>query len=575
MHLNERIPGPLIAAAMLLIALTAQAAPGPAIPEGKKLLAFASNTVEPSYLRKHIADLEKLPLDGMVISVYADGWKGGRSGQEDRWFSGAALRREDFRQAVDDLKATPFRRFTDNFINFSTTVRTSPPPGTSADDPTLERNLDWFDPAWSGIAANAAVAAWIAHEAGFKGLFLDVEPYGGGRGIWRYPFDYQRYAAYAKESGQQLRTLEECIAQVRQRGREMMAAMAAVYPDITIVVIPNMTASELTEAFVQGMNDRRGRATLIDGGEGAYPSITHAEFVGARQQAESAHQRAGLSGSVECALGLWIDVNPDQYGGWRSEPTDFHANYRSPADLENSLYAALTVADRYVWLFVWHPDVWWTPVDPPRRMDQQCKRCPHERVPTAYLNALKNCRQPHDLDWSPAAAAGRFVWIDDVVLVEGTKIVEGATNLLKNGGMENWQTADASPADWIASGQGIAIVKDDARRKSGNYAARLTTMHPRGHVMIDHTLSAAPHAGKDVTLGAWVWSDMPEVGDAQILDFVDGRHEVASSAGHPGDGQWHLLTVTKTIRPSATGDFKLRVGATVPYLPGGARAAGR
>ena len=552
----------------LSVVAGARAAPGPAIPDAKKLIAFASNTVEPNYLREHVADVEKLPLDGMVISVYADDWKGGRSGQEDRWFSGTTFKREDFRQAVADLKATPFRRFTDNFINFCATVRAAVPPGAGVDDPAF-RNVDWFDPAWSGIAANAAVAAWISKEANFKGLFLDVEPYGGGRGAWGKPFDYQNYVEHAKKAGQPVRSLAECTAQVRRRGREMMEAITAVYPDITIVVIPNMTASPLAEAFVQGLNDGRGKATFIDGGEGAYPSIIHAEFSAVRQQAESSHERAGLRGSVECALGVWIDVNPDQYGGWHTQPSEFDKNYRTPSDLENSLYAALTVADRYVWLFVWHPDQWWTPVDPPRRM-QQCKLCPHEKVPHAYLAALRNCRQPHDLDWSPPAAAQRFVWIDDVTLVEGDKIAEGATNLLTNGGMENWAEADAQPAGWIATGQGIAIVKDQSRSRSGN-SARLTTTSPRGHVMIDQTLDATPYRGKALTLGAWVRSDMAETGDAQILDFVDGRHEVASSTGHPGDGQWHLLTVTKTIRPNATGEFKVRVGATVPYLTRGSR----
>ena len=81
---------------------------------------------------------------------------------------------------------------------------------------------------------------------------------------------------------------------------------------------------------------------MIDGGEGAYPSIIHSEFSAVRQQAESAHQRAGFGGSVEYALGLWIDVNPDQYGGWHTAPAELDKNYRSPADLENSLYAALT-----------------------------------------------------------------------------------------------------------------------------------------------------------------------------------------------------------------------------------------
>ena len=110
--------------------------------------------------------------------------------------------------------------------------------------------------------------AWLAKEAGFKGLFLDVEHYAGSLGPWggKHIFDYE--ACPRKDT----HTLEEVAAQIQLRGRELMQAVSQAYPDITIIIIQNTGwgRSNLVEFFVRGMLEARGRATIIDGGEGGY-----------------------------------------------------------------------------------------------------------------------------------------------------------------------------------------------------------------------------------------------------------------------------------------------------------------
>jgi hypothetical protein len=557
MDVRSRIVVCLLVAAITLICGAVCAEPGPPISKSKKIIGWACNTVEPSYLRQYVRDIEQLPIDGIVISVYADNWTGRRTGQEERWFGGRRLPREDFKQVVADMKATRFRRLKDNFINFGFTAR-----GAANE---AEANLDWFDPNWSTIAENGATAAWITREAGFKGLYMDIEAYGEGLGNWRYPFDYYKYVEF---SGDKSRTYAQYAQQAQKRGREWMKAVTAVYPTITIVMIEGTGwgRSDLLDPFVRGMLEERGKATIIDGGESGYSMITRSEFVGLKE-AGAGYHKDPLYKPIQQAFGVWVDPTPDQYGGWHTDPADFDKNYRTPSDFENTLYGALTTSDKYVWLFVWHPDVWWNPKVRPRPLEHQCKLCPHKEVPAAYIQALRDCRKPHDLDWAPAFAADRFVCFDDAVLAEGTTISEGSVNLLKNGGFEAWSSGpNASPDAWVASGQSPVVAQEGARVKSGASSARITSTLIQAHVFFDQRIPVGNLAGKTVTLGAWVWSAVAESGDLQILDYFGATHDVGSSDGHPGDGQWHWLTATKTIRPEATGEICLRLSGRMPFI---------
>ncbi len=538
---------------------------GGPIPSKKKLIGFAVNAVEPAYLKQHAGEMERvLPLDGLVISVYPDDWGDKKTGQEGMFFGGRRLTREDFQRTAADLKATLFKRFTDNFIQVETAAR-----GSAITGKVEDGNLDWFDPNWRVIAENGAVAAWIAKEAGFKGLFLDVEEYTGALGPWKNIFNY------SVRPDKDKRTPADVEAQVRRRGREWMEAVGAVYPDITIIIIQNTGwgRANMVEPFVKGMLEGRGRARLIDGGEGGYSMITREEFARLK---ESAHRTDKLFKPLEYAFGVWVDYFPEKFGGWHTDPAKFDKNYRSPSELENTLYGALTESDCYVWLFVWHPDVWFNPTVRPRPMPSQCVLCPHKKVPEAYLEALENCRKPHDLNWAPAIQQGRFAYFDDAVLVEGDQIRAGAKNLLKNPGFEKWSgTPNRFPDGWTVAGQGVEILQERKLVKSGRCSARLTTGLLQGHVIIDQYVPAKQFAGKTITLGAWILTSVKDAAGVNILDFVGSTHEVNSlgSGDNPGDGQWHFVTATKTIRPDATGEVRLRLSFQVPYVKGGVKSA--
>ena len=543
----------------------------------KKIIGFAPDRVDTAYLREHVAAIEQLPLDGLILTVHDDNWMGRKDKRNSLWFGGVPYARKDFTNTIATLKATKFNRFTDNFMDLPVTVSKEPFIAGSgklmAAPPSCRfANIDWFDKDWARVAENGAVAAYVAREGGLKGLLIDVEAYGGGGGLWKFPFLYEEYRKECEAAGIRAHSAEECIAKVRQRGQEFMAAIGEVYPDITIIFIQNTgwTGQEMVRSFVKGMLERRGAATLIDGGEGGYPLVTYKGFARLREAAEGAHQSDEVFRPLQYGFGVWVDHKPRNHGGWHTDPADFHKNYRTPEELENTLHGALTAADRYVWLYIWHPQVWYNPhVRQKGKLAlqaKQCQLCPHAEIPKEYLDAIRNCRKPHDLTWAPKLRADRFVYFDESVLVEGGGISAERKNILENPGLEQWSSVQSpAPVGWIVSGQGPVAAREEKILKSGKCSARLTTELLQGHVFIDQHIPVARLAGKTVTFGSWIKTSLKDVAGVQILDLADGNWDV-TGGGHPGDGQWHLAAATKTIRPNATGNVRFRLSAHIPYL---------
>ena len=569
-------------AAIVLVAWCSDAGLAQADPDlaAKKIIGFNPGRVDTAYLRRYVSEIETLPIDGLMISARPNNWMGRADKRNLMWFGGARFTRQDFSQAVADLKATRFKRFTDNFLDFPTTVNKDPfiaGSGKLMPAPPSYRfaNIDWFDDGWSQVAENGAVAAYVAKEGGLKGLLIDVESYGDGGGVWKFPFLYESYRQECVALGITPRSAADCVAMVHRRGREFVAAITAVYPDITIIFIQNTgwSGGNLVKPFVKGMLERRGRASLIDGGEGGYPLITYKEFAKLRETAESSHRADEVFRPLQYGFGIWVDRTPNEYGGWHTDPADFHRNYRSPLELENTLYGALAASDRYVWLYVKHHQLWYNPdarlKENIKAQVKACRLCPHLEIPQAYLDAMRNCRKPHDLNWTPELQEDRFAYFDDAALVEGNEVAATARNILDNPGFEKWAGKRTSPPEsWIVTGQGAVILREEGFVKSGKYSARLTTELLQGHVIIDQHIPAAPLAGRTVTLGAWIRTSLKDVAGVQILDFAQGMWDVAGG-GHPGDGEWHFVTVTKAIRPDATGKVRLRLSAHIPYLKAG------
>jgi hypothetical protein len=529
---------------------------GPPISDEKKIIGFAGIVMSPAYLRERIVDVERMPFDGLVFTVYGNDWKYRKTGQEHLFFGGHRYQPGDFSNDLADLKATKFTRFTDNFIHIQTSARGSATTGNPKDG-----NLDWFDPAWDGIVQNGALVAKLAKDAGFKGFFLDVEDCPGSLGPWegKHIFNYEVYPYKNKH------TREAFCAQMQLRGRQYMQAVVEAYPDITIVMLQNTGWGKEDQLgfFVRGMLEARGNATIIDGLERGYEKVTRKELVGLRRMAESGQPKEKLFEAIQYAFGLWVDPHPNRYGGWHTEdPAEFY----SPNEWENALYGALTETDKYVWMFTVHGAVWYTPFVRPIPMANNCQLCEHPKVPDAYVQAIINARNPHDLDWSPKIGAERWFYIDEAVLVEGDKITGDQPNLLENPGFEQWTDAPNSPpVAWDLNGHDPLIRSEDTHVKGGKHSVALSVGGIQGHTMVQKSIPAEDYAGKTITLGAWMRSTAESETCVQILDFVRGSHTTSTGAVE-GDGKWHYITTTKTIRPDATGLIVLRLSQWMPLL---------
>ena len=173
--------------------------------ETKKLIEFGWDEPDTGFLRQHLAEMEKTPFDGCVFHAdfeRADGRKG--SFTWDSW-STNAFTEADLKKPFDDLKALRPSRFKHSFLRFNTTPA----------------NLDWFDD-HSAVLNNARLAARLARAGQCPGLLFDIEQYNAPL------FDYR------KQRDAKTKSWEVYAAQVRQRGREVMEAFQAGYPDLTV-----------------------------------------------------------------------------------------------------------------------------------------------------------------------------------------------------------------------------------------------------------------------------------------------------------------------------------------------------
>jgi hypothetical protein len=317
----------------------------------KKLLAYGVDWPAIEYTKNHIGAMEKSPFDGVVLrSIY-------------HLFSKKKMPAETMKTAIRDLKATPFNRFTDNFLN----LRTIP---VYANDKTDKGyHGDWFDGEWwDVILHNAKASATVAREGGLKGIMFDPEAYHGNP--WKY--GVQKYRA--------TKSFEEYTAKVRERGREMIKAINSVYPEITFITIfsTSWTAWEMAEknisieestsglmpCFIDGIIEAATpQTTIIDGFELAYTFTEYQQFVDAADLI--VHGSAHLS------------TIPDEYKKTMKVGFGLSQGHVTPQELGSNIRCAYTLADGYVWLWSDHATNWW-----------------EGRVVQAYADAVINNKRP-------------------------------------------------------------------------------------------------------------------------------------------------------------------------------------
>lgn len=340
-------------------------------PAEKKLIEFGWDEPDTAFMRKHVDQFEQSPFDGCVFHVNyrkPDGKTG--SFTWDSW-SKQAFALADVQQAIDDLKNAHFKRFKHNFLRFNTTPA----------------DIDWFDD-HSTVINNARLAARIARESGCPGLLFDIEQYNGP------------LFNYGKQRDKDKKNWDEYAAQVRKRGREVMAAFQEGYPDLVVFLtfgycLPwaesNRDKTKLALAdygllapFMDGMVEAaKGKTKIVDGCELAYGYRKPEHFTDSY-----AMMREGVMPIVpdpksyrrvlSCSFGLWLDYNWRKEG-WNAD--DPSKNVHTPESFEVLVRNALRTADEYVWIYSETPR-WWSDEGKPIKL------------PPAYDAALRKARQP-------------------------------------------------------------------------------------------------------------------------------------------------------------------------------------
>ena len=329
----------LIAASLLMRAASAEEAtvPLPA-PVSKKLIEWGWDSPTADYLRKHIVQMEARPFDGVVINpTDSRGIKIVWSMWGRQKFAGS-----DFDPMVKDLLNTPFKSFTDRFIRVNVT------PG----------DVDWLDDEAFGIVVNNfAIMARAAKNSRCKGFMFDLEQYKS------LPFNYEKVRAKHDAPASDYKR------KVRERGRELIQAIANEFPDI-VIIFPWMNAAyqwappkyQLLPAFLDGILDKAPEsARLIDGTERAYYSKSSAEletlYKGSRSTlAEYSSQPDLYARKISVGLGLWLDAVTKDKKSWSAENSS--QNYFTPDEFRQSAAHALRLTDQYVWIYSEKLD-WW------------------------------------------------------------------------------------------------------------------------------------------------------------------------------------------------------------------------
>ena len=330
-------------------------------PRKKKLIEYGVDYPSIEYTKRHIHKMEQAPFDGVVLRWSAD-IDGKSIDCTHTFFRKAKFPPQAVRTAVDDLKATPFHRFTDNFLNLRII------PGAPPNSP--DYHGDWFDDElWQFIVHNAKAAATVAKEGGLKGILLDTEAYHGN------PWNYTVQKHHEDKS------FKDYADKTRQRGRQVIKAINSVYSDITFIIImaTSYTAQDvlrgekvpletsgysLLPSFIDGIIEASTpQTTLIDGYESAYPLTEYPQFVDAR--ALMTTESAALS------------AIPGQYQKKMRVGFGLSTGHVTADELKNTLRYACTFAHEYIWIWSAHNTNWW-----------------EGDVPTGYADVLANYSKP-------------------------------------------------------------------------------------------------------------------------------------------------------------------------------------
>lgn len=299
-------------------------------------------------LLQHLRQMDKSPYDGVMLQLQGKD-DAGNNIQMTSTFSKVPWKLRWFQSSIDVLKAARSPQLTDNFIRLEAN------PG----------NVDWFDDAgWNVIINHWRIAAEVAKECGVKGIMFDPERY-----TINAPFDYNSQLQHEKYSFTQYQ------AKVRQRGKEVINAVAQVDPNLTIFDFfmftdaGTMTAAQssdpavsleangaynLSSAFINGWLDAAPPTmTFVDGCEPAYSYDSELDYLRTANFIRNTalnliapENRNKYKTQVQAAFAFYLDayVNPPG-SSWYIPPL----SGSRVAALQTNLNYAAQATDQYIW----------------------------------------------------------------------------------------------------------------------------------------------------------------------------------------------------------------------------------
>jgi hypothetical protein len=291
---------------------------------------------------KNIDYIESLPFDGMVVDVPVS-WQ---------VMEGKPLNYDDIYGPWLAPLEGKFKKFTHNFLRAQINN-----PGDVFDDTK-----------WNITIENWRLLARATRQAGFVGIFFDNEEY------------FKPWLDFPEDYTNPTRSVTEYQAQAQLRGRQIMQAVTAEFPDVDVLFLHGPYISEpktpsyvkknqvadadsyelsgpLFVGFLEGAGDR---ATIIDGGE-VYQYRTQEDF----QRSYDWRKYGMASAETNSAFippalrAQWPNRVSISYGVYNQTwPTP--QDQMNPTIMKSTLANALQRADDYVWFYA-EKDTWFVP----------------------------------------------------------------------------------------------------------------------------------------------------------------------------------------------------------------------
>ncbi len=324
-----------------------------AVAEGQK--PDRKNLMTTKYIKDNVEMLEKsIPGSGIIIRFTTDAAKcEGTPVNINAIFGGKKIKYEYFKDDIENLKSTKFKKLTDNFIGLTVS------PG----------NVDWFDDAaWDIVCNNHKVIARVAKDSGMVGLKFDIEEYHKNT-MWQF-------------NPKKGKTLAETHAKIRQRGQEFGKALFSEFPDMEMLCYwwISLTrhkndrnrpaeAEYMVAPFINGVYDVLPPTVKIhDGDEScAYRANDEVEFYHLAIDVKKHFLRfidpkniAKYRAQTFVAPGIYVDPHfAEKFNYWNNQLLPDLEKLGGVQLLKRNLINAMEVADKYVWM--WHERSVWFP----------------------------------------------------------------------------------------------------------------------------------------------------------------------------------------------------------------------